>query len=488
MNWLKEHQQKHRHKKFINDLTFGEVYKRVMVLTGKLLPFVKDEKRVALLSNNSVDMALFFLGLQYMGKEVLMLNARLTEVEIREQLDALDINVVFSQDERFISFAKVSETVDREMERHNIECHESKSYCSNLLEEQHEHNNLKSPPCMDRFDEEAVAVIMNTSATTGKFKSVPIKWRQFASHVEASRQNLGMLPEDNWLITLPMYHIGGLAILIRSLFNGTAVTIMEKFDPAAVKACIRRGDVNMISVVPTMLNDIIDDLAEHRLRVVLVGGEFIPDDLVRKCLLKKVPVYKTYGMTETTSQSTTFEVAAHPGKMASVGRPLNHVEVEVRNPDDQGVGEICIKSPMVMEGYVGMEKMEGYFRTGDAGYVDQDGFLYVMGRFKDIIISGGENIYPKELEDILYNHPLIHECAIVGKNDPKWGEVPYLYIVSSLSEKEIMYYLSGRVAGYKLPKAIVKMTALPRNNTGKVQKRVLKKMAEEEKIRGRNDY
>jgi len=443
MNWLKKHNFESTNKKFINDLTFSEVYERVINLAGKLSSYVKTERRVAIYSNNSVDMALFFLALQLLGKEVLMLNTHLAEKEIKNQLELTKVKVVFSDNNKFICFNEVNQN-----EREEIK----------LIEE---------------FEAERIAVIMNTSATTGEFKSVPLRWKQFSAHVKASQKSIGVTTMDNWLLVLPMYHISGLTILMRSLYNGTQITILEKFDEEQVLTLIERGSINLISIVPTMLNRIVERIKKHKLRVVLIGGEFIPKDLVRKSIMRNIPLYKTYGMTETTSQSTTFSVLEYPEKIDSVGIPLENVDIRIGNSDEKGVGEVLIKSPMLMDGYIGKEDLYGYFNTEDVGYLDEDGFLNILDRRTNIIISGGENIYPKEIENILYASPNISECAVVGHKDEKWGQVPILYVVSTLYEHEIFEYLSNKLAKYKIPKKIIYLEELPKNSVGKILKKDL---------------
>ncbi len=443
MEWLRKHNFERPNRKFINDMTFSEVYQSVIKLARKLSSYVENQNRVAIYSNNSVHMALFFLALQALGKEVLMLNIRLSDEEITNQLIALNINCVFSYDNKFISFSEVYESEE------------------------------EKPKLEEEFNGEKVAVIMNTSATTGEFKSVPIRWKQFYSHVKASQKSLEVTDEDNWLVVLPMFHIGGLAILIRSLYNGTQLTIVEKFHEEEVLKLIESSKINMVSVVPTMLNRIINGIHKHNLRVVLVGGEFIPKPMVEKSIEKNIPIYKTYGMTETTSQSTTFSVLNHPNKIESVGLPLDGADIQIKDADENGIGEVLIKSQMLMDGYIWGDKISGYFNTQDVGYLDEEGFLYILDRRKNIIISGGENIYPKEIENILYTHPKIDECAVVGKKDKIWGQVPILYVVSSLKEEEIIKYLLDKLAKYKIPKEIIYLESIPKNASGKILKKYL---------------
>jgi len=444
MNWLEKQSIEKPNNRFINRLTFKEVYERVTDLAKRLYLYVKNQGRVALYSNNSEDMALFFLAFQALEIEVLMLNTRLTDEEITKQLIALNIQVVFSQDNKFISFQEVYQSEKKEGIK--------------LAEE---------------FNPEQIAVIMNTSATTGKFKAVPLRWKQFYAHVKASRKSLGIAETDNWLMVLPMYHISGLTILMRSLYNGTTITIMEKFDEEQVLQLIGNAAINILSIVPTMLNRIIDQIEKHNLRVVLVGGEFIPKALVEKGMRKNIPIYKTYGMTETTSQSVTFSVLKYPEKIDSVGVPLEEVAIHIEDPDEYGIGEVLIKSPMLMDGYLGKETISGFFNTEDVGYLDEDGFLYILDRRKNIIISGGENIYPQEIENIMYDHPKVSECAVVGMKDAKWGQIPVLYVVSSLDENAILKYLAKKIAKYKLPQMIFCLDDLPKNSSGKISKKNL---------------
>ena len=229
----------------------------------------------------------------------------------------------------------------------------------------------------------------------------------------------------------------------------------------------------MISLVPTMLKRVYKKIGCTSMRVILIGGEYIPDTLMAECLNRKLPIYKTYGMTETTSQCTTVNILEYPLKYKSVGRAVPGIEVNIIEPDDDGIGEIGVYGPQIMTGYIAQPPIGRSFNTGDLGYLDTDGFLYVLNRRKDIIISGGENIYPREIEDTLYQLPDVSECVVVGREDCIWGQVPVLYVVSKLSKKEITDYLNMRIAKYKVPKEIFFVTRLPRNAMGKIQKNLL---------------
>lgn len=453
MNWLYEHSKRTPNKIFINKLTYRDVYVKTIVLAIKMKKFIGNENRIAIISNNSIEFALFILASMNLEAEVLLLNSRLKRSEIEERIMELNISVVFSEDDSFISFNKVF----------NSEADNNISLQSNLKE-----------------DDNRVLFIMNTSATTGRFKSVPIRLGVIKNHVEASKDALGYSQNDNWLLVLPMFHIGGLSILLRSLFNGTAITIVNKFKEDTVLKHINSRNINMISMVPTMFRRIIDGIEDHNLRVMLLSGEFIDDELVRRAIKINIPVYKSYGMTETTSQIISFNVMNNIDKLKSVGKPLKFVEVKIqpgksKEYTNEGylIGEVLLKAPMIMKGYIGRDEICGYFNTEDIGYLDNDGFLYILDRRSNLIISGGENIYPLEIENILYKNKKIKECAIVAKKDKKWGQIPVLYVVSHMTEDEIIEYLKKYLANYKLPKKIIHKESLPKNATGKIVKKLL---------------
>ena len=183
-------------------------------------------------------------------------------------------------------------------------------------------------------------------------------------------------------------------------------------------------------------------------------------------------------MTETFSQSVTFSVLDYPHKRDSVGKPLPGMRIRIDNPDADGVGEIHLTGPMVMTGYINQEPIDGDLNTDDIGYVDEDGFVYILNRRKDLIISGGENIYPKELEDLVYTLPFVKECAVVPVPDPKWGQVPALFVAfhdgESMTADAILSFMTKSLAKYKVPKYVKILPALPRNGTGKIVRNELR--------------
>ena len=459
MEWLRYGKQYYPNRICMNNYTYQDIYSAVVNVATRLQTL--SDTRIAIVSDNSVTMAVYLLAAMLVRKEVLLLNVHLTAGEIENQLCQLHITTVLHS-------AKRCGQVPKSVTSMEFESMES------ML-----HNEEK-----DIFDwivnDNDIAAIMNTSATTGQFKSVPLRWGQIKSHVQASQEVLGRSEQDNWLMVLPLFHVSGLSILMRSLYNGTAMTIMESYDEEQVLQYIHDGRINMMSLVPTILKNLEPRITYHQLRVILLGGEFIPRPLVDACVAKQLPIYKTYGMTETFSQSVTMPVLLNLNKLDSVGKPLPGMTVHIVNPDVDGVGEIHLNGPMVMRGYINREPIHGDFNTDDMGYVDEDGFLYILNRRTDLIISGGENIYPKEIEDTVYAMQGVKECAVIPVADTKWGQVPALFVafddidaLGTDSKMIVRDYISSKLAKYKVPKYITIMDALPRNGTGKIMRKSL---------------
>jgi len=458
MDWLRYGAEHYPNRICINEYTYNDIYRGVDHVARKLE--LLQASRIAILSDNSVTMAIYVLATMVVHKELLLLNVHLKPKEIKKQLAQLDVTTVLHSVER------------REQLPNSI---------STIVFESLEHI-LSDEEADDTFDwtfeDRDIAVIMNTSATTGQFKSVPLRWGQIRAHVQASQEVLGKTEQDNWLMVLPLFHVSGLSILMRSLNNGTAVTILPKYDEIKVLELIESEKINMMSLVPTILTQLEPKITHHTLRVILLGGEFIPMALIDACEKKSLPIYKTYGMTETFSQSVTFSVLDYPHKRDSVGKPLPGMQVRIDKPDADGVGEIHLTGPMVMTGYIDKEPIDGDLNTDDIGYVDEDGFVYILNRRKDLIISGGENIYPKELEDLVYTLPSVKECAVVPVPDDKWGQVPALFVAfhdgESMTADEILSFMTKSLAKYKVPKYVKILPALPRNGTGKIVRNELR--------------
>jgi O-succinylbenzoic acid--CoA ligase len=299
--------------------------------------------------------------------------------------------------------------------------------------------------------------VILTSGTAGEPKPVGLTAANHEASAIASAWNLGVDPGDRWLCCLPLWHVGGLAIPIRSAIYGTTAVLHDGFDAARVREEIESGEVTLVSLVSTMLRRLIDaGMGEWPgLRAALVGGGPVPSDLLEWAAETGFPLLQTYGMTETASQIVTGD------------RPL--LGVELRIADD---GEILVRGPMVAPGSLAED---GWLHTCDRGRLDRNGRLHVEGRMDDVIVTGGENVAALEVEEALLSHPAVSDAAVVGRPDPEWGEAVTAYVVATdgASDEDLIAHARERLAPHKVPKAIHRRDELPRNAAGKLVRRSL---------------
>ena len=318
--------------------------------------------------------------------------------------------------------------------------------------------------------------ILYTSGTTGRPKGAILTYGNHWWSAVASALNLGLHAADNWLVCLPLFHVGGLSILLRSVAYGIPAIIHSRFDPAEVNAAIDEQGVALISVVSTMLERLLTERGERpfpaTLRVVLLGGGPAPLPLLERALRAHAPVVQTYGLTETASQVVTLTPEDAISKVGSAGKPLmgTHIRIE---PD----GEICLSGPTVSPGYLHQPPRAGWLHTGDLGYLDADGYLYVLDRRDDLIVSGGENIYPAEVEAALLAHPAVAEAGAFGQADSQWGSTVAAAVTlqagAAVQPDELLTFVRQRLASYKVPRRIDIRSELPRNAAGKLLRREL---------------
>ncbi|HRQ41958.1 MAG TPA: o-succinylbenzoate--CoA ligase [Chloroflexota bacterium] len=325
-----------------------------------------------------------------------------------------------------------------------------------------------------------VQAVVFTSGTSGRPKGAQLTFANHFYSAMASAYRVGVLPDDLWLSCLPLYHVGGLAVIWRSCLYGTAVDLHPKFDLTAVNDSLNHKPITLISLVPTMLAWLLESRSEwpETLRLALIGGAALAPDLLAAALAAGVPIATTYGLTEAASQVATMrpdEVRRKPG---SVGRPL--LFTSARIVDDDGrelppdeIGEIVVSGPTVMVGYFGEDALTNRsFHTGDMGYVDADGDLWVVQRRSDLIVSGGENVYPAEVEAVLKSHTAVAAACVVGLPDGEWGQVVAAAVVvkegTAVTAAELTQFCRERLAGYKLPRQIFFVPDLPLTASGKI--------------------
>jgi O-succinylbenzoic acid--CoA ligase len=490
--------------------------------------------RIGILSSNRPGFVFAVHAARRLGASIVPFNWRQTSEELAWQLRLASVsNLVV--DEQRVPVAEVA-AVDLDVGIVPI----------SALEEPIE--EPVSRPWPESIDLDAEAVVLFTSGTSGRPKGARLTYGNLWYSAIGSALHLGHHHEDVWLAMLPLFHTGGLSILVRGVISATPVVLHERFDPEQALAALD-GGATLVSAVPATLRQMLEYRGSPwpaSLRCLLLGGSAAPTELVEECLRLGIPVAPTYGLTETASQVTTLlptEVADRPG---SSGRPLPTTEVRIVGQDGLAApgetGEIEVRGLTLFAGYVrgldskgrlarfdvlpappysslpsgwerkiespspvaegeglgvraggadadmrtlkpdelpeGLSSDGGWFPTGDAGYLDDEGYLYVVDRRDDLIVSGGENVYPAEIERVLLEHPGVRDAAVVGLPDATWGARPVAIVVrvgdTTAAPSELLTHCRRRLASYKIPERILVRRELPRSPSGKLLRRLLR--------------
>ncbi|TAK42821.1 MAG: long-chain fatty acid--CoA ligase [Betaproteobacteria bacterium] len=340
-------------------------------------------------------------------------------------------------------------------------------------------------------DESSPLLLCYTSGSTGAPKGVVLTQRALFYNAVNSSHMHDLTSADRVLTTLPLFHVGGLNIQTTpALHAGATVTLHPKFDPLAALEAIERERITLAVLVPAQLQAMMQtprwqsaDLSS--LRMITTGSTIVPAAFVSKVNARGVPLIQVYGSTETCPIASYVRAADAERKAGSAGVPALHCEIRIAGDDGRELpagrdGEILVRGPNVATGYWNAPELsaqtfaEGWYRSGDIGHFDAEGHLHVVARKKDMIISGGENIYPAELENILLEAPAVQEACVVGRQDERWGEAVVAAVVlkagSRMSEAEVMALFQGRIARYKQPREVRFLAQLPRSALGKILK------------------
>ncbi len=444
--------------------TFSKVYDLVNKKIKKIHPIITNERRVGLIGKNSFDMYLTILTLWELHREIVFLNFRLTKYELDYQMKTSHLKVVIGDEEQgdkfnaseFYSFSDVKQQVEEE-----------------------------TIPLDWQLSKTEVASIMFTSGTTGKPKGVIQTFSNHQANALAAEKNLLLTSKDEWLCVTPIIHVSGLSIICRSLLIGLTLHLMRQFDEEIVTEKLKNEPITVVSVVTLMLDRLMKVFPKEgysdRFRFMLLGGGSVPVSLLHTCEKNHVSVVQSFGMTETCSQLIALSQKDALKKIGSAGLPLLGVEIMIDSPNENGVGQIFLKGPQVIQSY--LEKANawtenGWFKTGDLGYLDDEGYLFIKSRMKELIISGGENIYPAEIESVFHEIKEVEAIAVVGKPHAKWGQVPVAYVETKLKVPDLIKYGESRLAKYKLPNEWHLVEKLPRTTSGKINKSQLMKEIE----------
>ena len=358
--------------------------------------------------------------------------------------------------------------------------------------------------------DEDITILMYTSGTTGRPKGVPLRHNAFVTYVLDNVEPASPEIEERNLLTVPLYHVAGIQAMLAAIYGGRTLVLMRQFEVKEWMEAIQRERATRAMLVPTMLKRVIDDPDFSKydlssLKVITYGAAPMPFEVIRKAI-QVIPwarFINAFGQTETASTITTLGPEDHVIEgteeekakklkrlTSSIGKPLPDIEVKIVDEEGNalpplGVGEILARGPRVMAGYWKDEQKtsqvmtpDGWLRTSDMGWMDEEGYIYLSGRADDMIIRGGENISPEEVEDVLQSHPKVEEGAVIGIPDVEWGQEPRAVVVlkkgESATPEEIMEHCRSKLAGFKRPRSVVFIDALPRNPMGKVLRKKLR--------------
>jgi len=357
-------------------------------------------------------------------------------------------------------------------------------------------------------NDEDLTMLMFTAGTTGSPKGVMLTHESFSSYILNNVSPAELDVEEKNILTVPLYHIAGVQAVIAAIYGGRTLIIQRQFEPAEWMTLVQTERANRAMMVPTMLKMLMDheDFEEYdltSLQVITYGAASMPLEVIKMAIRKFPDTYfiNAFGQTETAAtitmlppedhilEGTEEEIEIKLNRLTSIGKPLPDVDVKIVNEEGGDVdvgdtGEIVASGGRLMKGYWNQEAATaqalrgGWLYTGDLGYFDEDGYIYLSGRAKDFIKRGGEMVSPEEVEQILHSHPMIDEAAIIGIPDLSWGERVRAIVVpkpgETIDEKEVIEYCRSRMSGFKRPESVIIVDELPRNPLGKVLKRVLR--------------
>lgn len=444
-------------------ITFNELVEQSQTFARKLARLgIGKGAHVGVLSDNNPLMIVTIHALSFLGAVSVLLNTRLTTSELDYQLKDANVSIVISSDR----LLEKAETLQ-------VEQVKSFTTVGKLIPQ--------TVDLVTELDLDDPFTIIYTSGTTGYPKGVVHTYGNHWWSAIGSALNLGLSKSDKWLAVLPYFHVSGLSIFLKSVIYGMPVYLVEKFNEQIVVDAIINRKVTIVSVVTVLLQKIMNTLGENQFpdsfRCMLLGGGPAPKPLLETAKERNIPVFQSYGMTETSSQIVTLSPQDALVKIGSAGKPLFPAQLQIKDKVPNEIGEIFVKGPMVTRGYFNNETAttkafeDGWLSTGDLGYVDEEGYLYVVDRRKDLIISGGENIYPSEIESVLSGFEGIIEVGVAGRSDETWGQVPVAFVVvhdQSVTIEQILAYAKERLAAYKIPKEIHMVKSLPRNASNKL--------------------
>ncbi len=460
---------------------------------------VTNDTSVAILALNSDRYFEFMFAVPWAGGVFQPVNTRLAGPEVEYWINDSDAQVVFVD----TAFAELLDSIRPNLSKvkHYVFIDDGAvpEYCSSY------DDLVAAEPIADAGREgDDIAGLFYTGGTTGRSKGVMLTHKNLIINAMQSAPLLNCLPGDRILHVAPMFHIADAFICMTCALMSGSNYFQPAFDPVAAMAGVAEHKIERMLMVPTMINMFVNhpqirDYDLTSLRAVLYGASPMPEAVIKKAMkeLPNASFYQAYGQTEAAPCVTILDAARHTfdgplaGKIKAAGQAV--IGVDIRITDDDGnelatgeVGEICMRGPNMMKGYRNMEEQtaktikDGWLHTGDGGYIDEDGFVFIVDRVKDMIISGGENVYSAEVENALYQHPAVNQCAVIGIPHEKWGEQVHGIVVlhegQSATEEDLIAHCKSLIAGFKCPRSVAfQSEPLPLSGAGKILKTELRK-------------
>jgi len=475
-------------------LTFSALNERVNQLANALaLAGVNPGDRVALCLMNSVEFIESFLAIAKMGGVVVPLNWRLVADELEFIIkDSGAQTLLYGQEFQSV----IADLQGRGDKTDVVRWIESGDVERRLDFSEHydafRHQGAVSEPQLGATGDDLL-FIMYTSGTTGLPKGVVHSHTTVFWAILTFEASCDLRDGDRYLVALPLFHVGALTPVALNVYRGVTSVVMREFDPAKAWALIKDENITTTLLVPAMLNFMIqvpaDQIHAEQLRWIQSGAAPVPVSLIEQYAGMQIEIHQIYGLTESCGPACVIGADNALKKVGSTGKAFFHTEVRVVDEDGSDVtpgeqGEVWVRGGHIMLEYwhrpdatADTITQDRWLRTGDVATVDDEGFVFIQDRIKDMIISGGENVYPAEIENVLISHPDIVEVAVIGQPSEKWGESPFAVVVSknsSLNEAAVLEHCDGKLARFKLPKGAAFIDVIPRNANGKVLKRVLR--------------